>query len=265
MAFLMMVSVMRHTESTVKFWFIQNFLSPSFKAFIPHLAQGASFLFFHCLLALTLIPRRVRLRLRARHLQVAALASSSEGEAANHLGLQNPFPRWLVPPFPLSHYSVFSSLFIYADPPSPTVLFPLELERVIFVDSDQIVRTDLKELIDMDIKGAPYAYTPMGDDPARPEMDRFRFWKTGCVVLVLPLFPVFLTFPPTQILGEPPPRKAVPHQRPLPRRPQAFPRDRRRRQVRFFFFFLLCLSFLKSSCSRTSNLYNLPHLTRPHL
>lgn len=42
MAFLMMVSVMRHTESTVKFWFIQNFLSPSFKAFIPHMAAGPS-------------------------------------------------------------------------------------------------------------------------------------------------------------------------------------------------------------------------------
>lgn len=41
MAFLMMVSVMRHTQSTVKFWFIANFLSPSFRAFIPHLAQGA--------------------------------------------------------------------------------------------------------------------------------------------------------------------------------------------------------------------------------
>ena len=41
----------------------------------------------------------------------------------------------------------------------------------------QIVRTDLKELIDMDLKGAPYAYAPMGDD--RPEMEGFRFWKTG--------------------------------------------------------------------------------------
>lgn len=40
MSFLMMISVMRHTKSSVKFWFIQNFLSPSFKAFIPHLAQG---------------------------------------------------------------------------------------------------------------------------------------------------------------------------------------------------------------------------------
>lgn len=40
MAFLMIVSVLRHTKSSVKFWFIQNFLSPSFKAFIPHMAKG---------------------------------------------------------------------------------------------------------------------------------------------------------------------------------------------------------------------------------
>lgn len=43
MAFLMMVSVMRHTKSTVKFWFIQNFLSPSFRAFIPHMAREYGF------------------------------------------------------------------------------------------------------------------------------------------------------------------------------------------------------------------------------
>jgi hypothetical protein len=29
-AYIMCISVMKHTESTVKFWFIENFLSPSF-------------------------------------------------------------------------------------------------------------------------------------------------------------------------------------------------------------------------------------------
>lgn len=32
------------------------------------------------------------------------------------------------------------------------VLFPLNVDRIIFVDSDQVVRTDLGELYDMDIK-----------------------------------------------------------------------------------------------------------------
>lgn len=75
------------------------------------------------------------------------------------------------------------------------VLFPLELERVIFVDSDlvspfdprfratiltvisQIVRSDLKELVDLDLEGAPYAYAPMGND--REETKGFRFWDQG--------------------------------------------------------------------------------------
>lgn len=38
----------------------------------------------------------------------------------------------------------------------------MDLKKVIFVDADQIVRTDLKELVDLDLQGAPYGYTPMG-------------------------------------------------------------------------------------------------------
>ncbi|KAJ1830480.1 killer toxin resistant protein, partial [Coemansia sp. RSA 2708] len=57
------------------------------------------------------------------------------------------------------------------------VLFPLDLERVIFVDADQIVRADLQELADMDLEGAPYGYTPFCDD--RKEIDGYRFWKQG--------------------------------------------------------------------------------------
>jgi UDP-glucose:glycoprotein glucosyltransferase len=57
------------------------------------------------------------------------------------------------------------------------VLFPMDLKKVIFVDADQIVRADLKELVDLDLHGAPYGYTPMGDD--NHEMEGFRFWKTG--------------------------------------------------------------------------------------
>jgi UDP-glucose:glycoprotein glucosyltransferase len=41
----------------------------------------------------------------------------------------------------------------------------------------QIVRTDLKELYDMDLKGAPLAYTPFCS--SRKEMNGFRFWDSG--------------------------------------------------------------------------------------
>jgi UDP-glucose:glycoprotein glucosyltransferase len=53
------------------------------------------------------------------------------------------------------------------------VLFPLSLDKVIFVDADQVVRSDLKELVDMDLKGAPYGYTPFCD--SRKEIEGFRF------------------------------------------------------------------------------------------
>ena len=57
------------------------------------------------------------------------------------------------------------------------VLFPLSVDKFIFVDADQIVRTDLQELVDFDLEGAPYGYTPFCD--SRKEMDGFRFWKSG--------------------------------------------------------------------------------------
>lgn len=41
----------------------------------------------------------------------------------------------------------------------------------------QIVRTDLKELRDFNLDGAPYGYTPFCE--SRREMDGYRFWKSG--------------------------------------------------------------------------------------
>jgi len=57
------------------------------------------------------------------------------------------------------------------------VLFPLNLKKIIFVDTDQIVRTDLTELRDFDLGGAPYGYTPFCD--SNEDMEGFRFWKQG--------------------------------------------------------------------------------------
>jgi UDP-glucose:glycoprotein glucosyltransferase len=42
-ASIMILSVMKHTQSTVKFWFIENFLSPTFINFLPHLAEQYGF------------------------------------------------------------------------------------------------------------------------------------------------------------------------------------------------------------------------------
>uniref|UniRef100_A0A8R1HWF4 UDP-glucose:glycoprotein glucosyltransferase n=1 Tax=Caenorhabditis japonica TaxID=281687 RepID=A0A8R1HWF4_CAEJA len=57
------------------------------------------------------------------------------------------------------------------------VLFPLDVQKIIFVDADQVVRADLMELMKFDLGNAPYGYVPFCE--SRKEMDGFRFWKQG--------------------------------------------------------------------------------------
>lgn len=40
---IMMLSVLKHTTHPVKFWFVENYLSPTFKDFIPQMAQHYGF------------------------------------------------------------------------------------------------------------------------------------------------------------------------------------------------------------------------------
>ncbi|KAJ5667076.1 hypothetical protein N7507_002940 [Penicillium longicatenatum] len=129
---IMMVSVMRHTKHTVKFWFIEQFLSPSFRAFLPHLAAEYGFTY----------------------------------EMVTYK-----WPHWLRAQTEKQR-EIWGYKILFLD-----VLFPLSLEKVIFVDADQIVRTDMYDLVNHDLQGAPYGFTPMGD--SRTEMEGFRFWKQG--------------------------------------------------------------------------------------
>ncbi|KAK1830513.1 UDP-glucose:glycoprotein glucosyltransferase [Podospora conica] len=129
---IMMVSVMRHTTHTVKFWFIEQFLSPSFKDFIPVLAAQYNFQY----------------------------------EMVTYK-----WPHWLRQQSEKQR-EIWGYKILFLD-----VLFPLSLDKVIFVDADQIVRTDLHALTTLDLHGAPYGFTPMCD--SRTEMEGFRFWKTG--------------------------------------------------------------------------------------
>jgi len=57
------------------------------------------------------------------------------------------------------------------------VLFPQDLEKFIYVDADQVVRGDLKELWDFDLEGAPYGYVPFCD--SREETLGYQFWRQG--------------------------------------------------------------------------------------
>lgn len=57
------------------------------------------------------------------------------------------------------------------------VLFPLDVKKIIYVDADQVVRGDLKELWDYDLQGAPYGYTPFCD--SREATLGYQFWRSG--------------------------------------------------------------------------------------
>ncbi|KAJ2026593.1 killer toxin resistant protein [Coemansia sp. S85] len=129
---IMIMSVLNSTQSHVKFWLIENFLSPSFKAFVPHMAQEFGF---------------------------------------SYEFVTYKWPHWLNHETEKQR-TIWGYKILFLD-----VLFPLSLDRVIFVDADQIVRADLQELADMDLQGAPYGYTPFCDD--RAEIDGYRFWKNG--------------------------------------------------------------------------------------
>ena len=129
---IMMASVKRSTKNPVKFWFIKNWLSPSFKDFLPHMAEKYDF----------------------------------EYELVSYK-----WPTWLNKQTEKQRI-IWAYKILFLD-----VLFPLELNKVIFVDADQIVRADMSELWNMKLNGAPYGYTPMCDN--NKEMEGFRFWKQG--------------------------------------------------------------------------------------
>ncbi|KAJ9105313.1 hypothetical protein QFC21_001681 [Naganishia friedmannii] len=130
-ASIMILSVLKHTDSTVKFWFIKNFLSPSFLNMVSS-KQGNKL---------------------GQSLGAQGVSRSTRYELVTYK-----WPSWLR-----SQKEKQREIW--------------GLDKIIFVDADQIVRTDLKELVDLDLQGRVYGYAPMGDD--REEMEGFRFWKTG--------------------------------------------------------------------------------------
>ncbi|KAK6033739.1 UDP-glucose:Glycoprotein Glucosyltransferase [Ostertagia ostertagi] len=81
------------------------------------------------------------------------------------------WPRWLHQQKE-KHRVMWGYKILFLD-----VLFPLDVQKIIFVDADQVVRADLMELMEFDLGGAPYGYVPFCD--SRKEMDGFRFWKQG--------------------------------------------------------------------------------------
>lgn len=79
------------------------------------------------------------------------------------------WPAWLNPQIK-KHRTIWAYKILFLD-----VLFPQSLDRIIFIDADQVVRSDLMELVNLDLKGNVYAMTPFCKD--KPEMAPYRFWE----------------------------------------------------------------------------------------
>jgi UDP-glucose:glycoprotein glucosyltransferase len=134
---IMILSVIKRTKSRVKFWFIENYMSPQMKAFVPHMASQYDF---------------------------------------DYEFITYKWPSWLHKQTEKQRI-IWAYKILFLD-----VLFPLDLKKVIFCDSDQVIRADLQELWDMDLQGTPYGYTPFcGDrgDDGNTDTEGFRFWKHG--------------------------------------------------------------------------------------
>ena len=129
---IMMLSVLGSTRHPVKFWFLANFASPQFRAFVPLMARELGF----------------------------------EAEFVTYK-----WPVWLRRQEEKQRI-IWGYKILFLD-----VLFPLAVPRIIYIDADQVVRGDIEELWEMDLEGAPYAYTPFCD--SNKETEGFRFWKSG--------------------------------------------------------------------------------------
>uniref|UniRef100_A0A914C391 UDP-glucose:glycoprotein glucosyltransferase n=1 Tax=Acrobeloides nanus TaxID=290746 RepID=A0A914C391_9BILA len=129
---IMILSVMKNTKHPVKFWLLNNYLSPQFRETLPQMAKQYNF----------------------------------EYELVEYK-----WPRWLHQQTEKQRI-MWGYKLLFLD-----VLFPLNVKKIIFVDADQVVRADMMELMELDLDGAPYGYTPFCD--SRTSMEGFRFWKKG--------------------------------------------------------------------------------------
>lgn len=118
----------------IKFWVIENFLSPQFKAYIPLMAEHFGY---------------------------------EVGFVTYH------WPWWLHRQTEKQR-KIWAYKVLFLD-----VLFPLDVDRVIFVDADQTINVDLHELYNMDIDDKPVAMTPFCQKHRNEATVGFRFWAQG--------------------------------------------------------------------------------------
>ncbi|CAE8643320.1 unnamed protein product, partial [Polarella glacialis] len=153
---IMMLSVRTTTKCPLRFWLVENFLSPSFRRLLPGVAKSVGF-----------AVSRVTYK----------------------------WPAWLRPQTQKQRV-IWAYKILFLD-----VFFPAQVKKVLFIDADQIVRADVRELWDTDLHGRVYGMVPFcgsgppaslasniwkslsgnggADDLRNPETAGFRFWEQG--------------------------------------------------------------------------------------
>ncbi|CAL1151069.1 unnamed protein product [Cladocopium goreaui] len=174
---IMMMSVRKHTKCPLRFWLVENFLSASFRRMLPGLAAEVGF-------AVSTVTYK--------------------------------WPTWLREQVQKQRV-IWAYKILFLD-----VFFPGEVKRswaterkrkgrskarlgrpgILFIDADQIVRADVRELWELDIEGKVYGFVPFcGSGPSEslsssmwksltgkaakqedlknPDTVGFRFWEQG--------------------------------------------------------------------------------------
>jgi len=131
----MMISVREHTKCPLRFWLVENFLSPNFRRILPGLAKRVGF-------AVTTVTYK--------------------------------WPSWLRAQVEKQRV-IWAYKILFLD-----VLFPLQVTKVLFIDADQIVRADVRELWQIDLCGAVYGFVPFcGSGPESQPSATQRLWSWG--------------------------------------------------------------------------------------
>lgn len=114
---IMMLSVLKHTKSPVKFWFLKNYLSPSLKVFFFLRSIPFSFLYHD-----NIIFRNIQ----------DILPYMAKEYGFEYELVQYKWPRWLHQQTEKQRV-IWGYKILFLD-----VLFPLDVKKIIFVDADQV-------------------------------------------------------------------------------------------------------------------------------
>jgi UDP-glucose:glycoprotein glucosyltransferase len=131
---IMMLSVREHTKCPLRFWLVENFLSPNFRRILPGLAKRVGF-------AVTTVTYK--------------------------------WPSWLRAQVEKQRV-IWAYKILFLD-----VLFPLQVKKVLFIDADQIVRADVRELWQINLHGAVYGFVPFCGSGPESQSTASRLWGWG--------------------------------------------------------------------------------------